>query len=758
MASPSIRYRLQLTGLVQGVGFRPFVYRLAREWGLRGWVRNQGGTVLMEVQGQEVDLTRFEQALLCQAPAPARPTLAEKELVPLSTEHGFSILASECASTANSTLPLDSYLCPHCLDELFDPANRRHRYPFINCSQCGPRYTLLDRLPYDRVHTGMRDFVLCQSCADEYRSPQDRRFHAEPIACPECGPALYFEQGSTTIDAPHDAYQAALGLLQEGGILALKGVGAYQLLCDAQNPGAVARLRQRKRRPHKPLAVMFPEQGEDGLAALSPRFQLDDTQRELLRSPVRPIVLCQGDGVGLDGIAPELGEIGVMLPGSPLHSLLLHDFNGPLVATSANPSGEPVVYTEAEARTRLHHIADAFLHHNRPIQQRADDPVYRPILGRPRPLRLGRGNAPLELKLPHPLPRPSLALGGQMKNAVALAWGDRCVLSPHIGELDSPRALTEFRQAIDALQRLYGIQAEQLIIDAHPGYGYWPWAKQSGLPIQTVSHHHAHASALYGEHPQRDEEILVFTWDGSGLGPDHSLWGGEGLLGRPGQWRHFSRMRPFRLPGGDLAAREPWRCALSLCWESGLSAPQMDEQQALLHQAWLRGLNSPYTSSVGRLFDGVAALLGLCHHASYEGQAAMLLESHAENVSDNNWLELPLEQRDDGRWQWDWQPLLARLLQPGLAPAQAARLFHLTLAQVIVSQAREARQELGIGRIGLSGGVFQNRLLTETTCQLLRSQGFEPMLHQALPCNDGGLAWGQIIEACGVLPHKTMLT
>lgn len=747
MSDTHIRQRLHITGRVQGVGFRPFVYRLAHQHHLRGWVRNEGGEVLLEVEGHAAMVNTFRQALFSQAPAQAEPRLLSDQALPPKGERDFQILSSQPLDGADSgaCLPQDSYLCPHCLAELYDPANRRYRYPFINCSHCGPRYTLLDTLPYDRTHTSMRAFPLCPCCAEEYHNPQDRRFHAEPIACPACGPSLYYRDAHGDIHDNEPALAAALALLRGGGVLALKGVGAYQLLCDAHNETAVERLRQRKQRPHKPLALMFPERGADGLAALA-SIAPNTLQGHLLRSPLRPIVLCPANTADLPGIAPGLSEIGVMLPGSPLHSLLLNDFDGPLVATSANPSGEPVVYQEHEAETRLGHIADGFLHHNRPILQRADDPVYRIIAGQPRPLRPGRGNAPVELHLPRPMAIPTLALGGHMKNTVALAWGERCVLSPHIGELDSPRALIEFTHSIDALQRLYRIKAMQLVVDAHPGYGYWPWARQSGLPIHTVFHHHAHASAVYGEYPQaHGKDWLIFTWDGSGLGADGGLWGGEGLLGQPGQWRHFSQMRRLRLPGGEQAAREGWRCAASLCWESGSEPPLQHPQQALLKHAWQRGINAPWSSAVGRLFDAAASLCGLCQQSSYEGQAAMLLEACAASTPCIVTPTLPL-QMSRGIWQWDWQPLLTMLTNSRLPIAERARAFHQSLADSLLQQALRARQQYAIDTIGLSGGVFQNRLLTELACSLLQKHHFQVYLPQQIPANDAGLAWGQICE------------
>jgi hydrogenase maturation protein HypF len=750
MQTAIIRQRLFLSGRVQGVGFRPFVHRLAHQYDLSGWVCNRGGEVLIEVEGPDAVIVDFRSALLDSPPPLARPRLLGNEAMDPLYRSGFHILDSQTAATSNAYLPADSFLCDACLAELFDPANRRYRYPFINCTDCGPRYSLIARLPYDRAHTAMAGFSLCPACEQEYQDPLNRRFHAEPIACPACGPQLLFERAHRHVHDSEAALAAALATLRDGGILAVKGVSAYHLMCDARNPAAIARLRKRKHRPDKPLALMFPQQGENGLAALRRDFRLDRQQAALLRSAQRPIVLCQGNSEAYAGIAPGLGEIGVMLPSSPLHHLLLDGMDSPLVATSGNTSGDPVACREDDARKQLGRIADAFLHHNRPILHRADDPLYRPIAGTMRPLRLGRGDAPLELTLPWAITVPSLALGGQMKNTVALAWGQRCVIAPHVGDLGSPRTLRLQQETATMLQHLYGVHAEQIIIDAHPGYDYQRWARETGLPLATVFHHYAHASALVGEQQggQDSDNWLIFTWDGTGFGADGTLWGGEGLLGRPGQWRRFSRMRPIRLPGGDRAARDPWRCAAALCWEAGLEPPPGDQDTLLLHQAWQRGINAPTSSSVGRLFDALAALLGHRDTCSYEGQAAGWLENLAHEANPITPPLLPLRHHADGCLQWDWQPLLSLARDPRQSVGQRARACHQSLARCLLDQALLARHEHGIEQIGLSGGVFQNRLLCESSLDLLQQHGFGVHLHRQVPCNDAGLAWGQIIEVC----------
>ena len=723
---------------MQGVGFRPFVYRLAHQHGIRGWVRNVEGAVEIHAEGRPAQLQRFSDALLQEAPPLSSPgPLAVAACAPEHAE-AFVILGSQSARAADVHLPADGFVCADCLAELHDPANRRHRYPFINCTQCGPRYTLITALPYDRPNTAMRDFALCPACRDEYENPLDRRFHAEPIACPRCGPHLQFVSGEAMHDGDEAALNAAAAALRSGKIVAVKGVGGYHLLCDAANDEAVAALRARKPRPAKPLAVMFRD-----LEALRRAVHTTPGLDRFLAAPERSIVLLpkRVDSGLSEHIAPGLAEVGCLLPYSPLHDLLLNDFGGPLVATSGNLSGEPVLTDNHEAQTRLSHLADAFLHHNRPIVRPADDPVYRVIAGQPRPLRLGRGSAPLELDLPVLLPEPVLALGSHMKNTLCLAWGRRAVVSPHIGALDTLRSLDTLAQVAADLQRLYQVKASRLLVDRHRGYGSRRYARDSGLPLFEAWHHPAHASALAWEFPDI-ERWIVFAWDGVGLGEDQTLWGGEAFTGAPGRWQRTASFRPFRLPGGDKAGREPWRAAAALLWETGQAAPFAPEP---LQQAWSRGLNSPASSSVGRLFDAAAALCGICTHTSFEGEGPMRLEAAASSAA-GQVMELPLERDPHGLWRTDWAPLLPMLGDTALPAAERAASFHLSLAQALVEQARQLRAQTGIRSVGLTGGVFQNRLLAEAAIERLESAGFTVHLPQRVPVNDAGLSFGQVIE------------
>ena len=574
--------RITLTGHVQGVGFRPFVYRLASHHGVRGSVQNQLGNVEIIAVAPADILQVFRKDLIDKSPPLSRPVIDRVETVDVVDVNSFEIIPSAADADAQVFVPPDYFMCDDCRRELHDAGDRRHGYPFINCTQCGPRYTLIEALPYDRLNTSMAEFPLCADCAAEYRDPANRRFHAEPVACPRCGPQLTFESSGTALIEDTDAaLDAAVLAITSGKVVAVKGIGGYHLVCDALDARAVDRLRLRKHRPDKPLAVMFPTGGADSLDVVRGYVNFSLEEAELVAGPVRPIVLVEKKkDCGLAAnVAPGLAEIGVFLPYSPLHEMLLHRCGRPIVATSGNISGEPVLTRNDEASTRLAHIADAFLQHNRPIVRPADDPVYRRIAGKTRPLRIGRGCAPLEMNLPWRQPQPLLAVGGHMKGTVALAWDNRVVVSPHIGEMDSPRSLTVFEQLARDLQSLYGVRAERIVCDAHPGYTTNKWARQQAdLPVDEVWHHAAHASAVAAEY-ERPGNWLMFTWDGVGLGDDGTLWGGEALHGVAGCWQRVASLRTFRLPGGERAGREPWRSAAALHWEAGLpwkAAPDRD--------------------------------------------------------------------------------------------------------------------------------------------------------------------------------------
>ncbi|XKH58747.1 carbamoyltransferase HypF [Halomonas sediminis] len=733
--------RWLITGRVQGVGFRPFIYRLARELGLTGFVRNRSGTVEVLTEGDASSIEAFAAAVQQQAPSLARPTITSREKIPAEFHTDFRILASS-VSDADIHIPADYSVCACCYEEMQDFSNRRYRYPFINCTECGPRYSLIKAMPYDRAQTTMSEFQLCGACSAEYENPNDRRFHAEPLACVACGPALWFnESGCTAVHGNETALAETVAQLRAGLIIAVKGVGGYHLMVDARNERAVARLRIRKHRPHKPFAVLFPV--ADNLIAVHDAVIADQLALSALSASDRPIVILpkRRQSRLADCIAPGLSQLGVMLPYSPLHQLLLQGVGGALVTTSANISGEPVVTEPEEAETLLANVADGFLHHNRPILRPIDDSVVEPCATRTRAIRIGRGLAPLELQLPRPISSPTLATGAHLKNTLALAWDNRVVISPHIGDLDSRRSQAVFARTASELQRLYDVRAETVICDTHDGYASTRWAKGCGLALQRVGHHQAHASALVGEWPEDTGSWLVFTWDGVGLGSDGTLWGGEALLGKPGQWRRAGSFRPFRLAGGDRVGREPWRSAAALCWTAGFDW----NTSSMAKEAWQKGLNCHETSSAGRLFDAAAAMIGLTEMASFEGQAPMWLEAIAD--PDIPALSLPLHRDAERIWRTDWAPLIPFLMDGRQSPAARAGLFQASMALALVQQALRIRAEHGEINIGLAGGVFQNRLLVEQTLGLLDEQGFTVRLNEQVPCNDAGISFGQIIEA-----------
>jgi hydrogenase maturation protein HypF len=737
-----------LSGKVQGVGFRPFIYRIATQHRLSGWVRNRVGLVEIHIQGRTQDLDAFISDIFTQAPPLAQPVLQSDDPVAAGSFDTFSILQSLDQGEANISVPADLFTCDECLRELNTPTDRRYRYPFINCTQCGPRYTLIRSLPYDRANTTMSGFALCERCRSEYEDPANRRFHAEPVACADCGPQLQFgtPQGKC-IAGNEAALSAAIEALADGKVIAVKGIGGYHLMCDANNDNAVKKLRTTKPRPHKPLALLFPAPVEQPFAMLASVAELSASDKAFLLHPARPILLLQKKtDAGLSGsIAPGLAEIGVMLPYSPLHHLLLNDFGGPLVATSANISGEPVLTENADVDKRLAHVAEAVLHHDRPIERPADDPVYRIIAGRPRPIRLGRGSAPVEFELPFKLDVPTLAVGAHMKNAVTLAWGNRAIVSPHIGEMDSARSLAVFEKTVEDLQRLYSVKVERLVCDAHRGYTTTRWAQRQDLPVSNVFHHHAHASSACYErkHGDIDQSVLVFTWDGVGYGADGSLWGGETLLGWPGRWQRVASMRPFYLPGGEKAGREPWRSAAALCWETGYDYAAPVDNPSMLFESWQRRINAPQTTAVGRLFDAAAALTGVCDSASFEGQGPMQLEAISDKPE--NYIELTLG-KVNNLLITSWEPLVPAMRDSTLTVSARAALFHASLAQALLEQARTLRDDFGVNTVSLSGGVFQNRVLTEHALALLSEHGFDAQLPELIPVNDAGISFGQIME------------
>jgi len=742
---------IRVSGQVQGVGFRPFVYRLALQFHLTGEVKNLSGIVEIQLQGKTEVIDTFSRALIKQAPPLAKPEILDSCQISKPVFLAFNIVKSSSDTVADIHLPPDYFCCDDCLQEISNPEERRFAYPFTNCTQCGPRYTLIKSLPYDRLNTSMAEFPLCSDCQEEYSNPLDRRFHAQPLACEVCGPMLTFITEKKIIKTNAASINACIEAIKQGLTVAIKGIGGYHLVCDALNDLAVKKLRHRKNRPDKPLAAMFPMSGDNGLEKIHKYVSPSVEEQRQITHPMRPIVLVnKRDSSSLSSlIAPGLNEIGVMLPYSPLHHLLLKRLNRPVVATSGNISGEPVLTDNTQAEHRLKNITDAFLHHNRPIQRPADDTVIRFINNQKQTIRLGRGLAPLEITLAQTLKKPVLAVGGHMKSTVALAWKNRCVISPHISDLDSLRGQQVFQQVIKDLQQLYQIQPEIIICDAHPGYFSTRWANQQQQDIHTVLHHHAHAGCIAGDYPHIDK-WLCFSWDGTGFGEDGSLWGGEAFYGKPSQWSRVASFRPFFLPGGDQAGRQPWRSEAALRWQINETVETRESWQPkiphieLSFRAWQKNINCPQSSAVGRLFDAAASMILEKHQVSFEGQGPMMLEAIAD-TSCTDAIELKLQQQDNLLLA-DWANLIPVLTNQTIEPSTRAAIFHNSMAQTLINQILTLSGQFDFEAIGLSGGVFQNRLLCEKIMALAKIQGLKIYLPKSVPVNDGGLSFGQVIE------------
>jgi hydrogenase maturation protein HypF len=697
---------------VQGVGFRPFVYGLARRHGLAGFVLNDGGGVVIEVQGEPPTLDRFAGALVEEAPSLASVAAVRTEAVALARDDAF-VIAESVASGRTALVPADVATCDDCLRELFDPGDRRFRYPFVNCTQCGPRFTIVVRVPYDRPNTTMAAFPLCPDCRREYEDPADRRFHAEPIACPVCGPRLSM------------ALDEAVALLRDGAIVAVKGLGGFHLACDAANEDAVARLRARKHREDKPFAVMSRRPEALG--------EIGEAEAALLRSRERPIVLIpRRSGAVAPSVAPGNPWLGVLLPYTPLHHLLCEDFGGPFVLTSGNRSDEPIAFDDGEARERLGGIADAFLGHDRPIHRRCEDSVVRGA----HPVRRSRGFTPAALTLPVSAARPVVAVGAELKSTFCVARGAEAFLSPHLGDLDSELAYRAFRADLVLYLEMLGIELEVVAHDLHPEYLATKWALEQDAEAVGAQHHHAHAAACLAEHGETGPALgLVF--DGTGYGTDGTLWGSELLRCDLASFERLAHLEPIRLPGGEAAIREPWRVAASYLEAAGRPVPF--ERWPVVRP--VLAVNAPLSSGMGRLFDAVAALLGVRAEVTYEGQAAIELEHLAG-----------AERAEPYPWRFGDGAALVRAAHDDLAAgrprAEIAAAFHESVAR----GAAEACAEAGEPRVVvLSGGTFQNlRLLASTTARL-EELGFRVLSHRLVPPNDGGISFGQAAIAAARL-------
>jgi hydrogenase maturation protein HypF len=778
--SSRLRLQFRVQGVVQGVGFRPFVYALATRLGLSGFVYNDSSGVCIEVEGPTLSLSDFRRALSEQRPPLAQIEQITVTTLPVTSTTGFSIVDSESNSASHTLVSPDISICDDCLRELFDPNDRRYRYPFINCTNCGPRFTIIQDVPYDRPLTTMAPFELCSDCLREYNSPDNRRFHAQPNACPQCGPHLEFRWSNDQIptalakyfgDSAHPlqgeaALQQAQQLLIHGGIIAIKGIGGFHLACDARNSHAVARLRQLKSRGDKPFAIM----ARDLVSALQVAHA-DAAEITLLTSRERPIVLLKKRATSLlsNQLAPQNPYLGVMLPYSPLHHLLFaplvseEGLHTPawLVMTSGNFADEPIVTDNDVALTQLARLADAFLLHNRAIHMPCDDSVVRVHAGSPLPIRRSRGYVPHPLPLPFPVP-PILAVGGELKNTFCLAQDRHAFLSQHIGDMQDVDTLESFDRAQDHFKRLFRIDPEIIACDLHPSYlsSYWADEYVEGHNATTrlvkIQHHHAHIAALLAEQGKPDAApVIGFSFDGTGYGTDGAIWGGEVLIA---DFRHFERiayLKYFPLPGGDIAIRHPYRTALAALWAEGIGWDELlppvaattgMERDVLERQLDLK-LNCVPTSSMGRLFDVIATIAGVSQTVTYEGQAAIELEALVDsNIRDSYRFELPT-------WPNPWidvAPVLRAAVADALRhlpPSTIASRFHNAVSNLVVEMSLRLRPHMGINTVALSGGVFQNLKLLHPTFRRLQAAGFEVLVHSVVPPNDGGLALGQAVIA-----------
>jgi hydrogenase maturation protein HypF len=720
------RARAVIEGVVQGVGFRPFVARLAQRLELAGFVRNTQRGVVVEVEGGPASVRRFRDDLKRHAPAAASLEIVSwSALTPIGAET-FDIEASTTGGQAAPSCAPDLALCGACKDEVDDPAGRRFAYPFTTCTACGPRFTIAERLPWDRARTSMASFELCADCRSEYEAPSDRRYHAEPIACPRCGPSLRLEDADgSPVAGPKTAIDAAVEAIGRGDTVAVLGLGGFQLLVDATSDAAVARLRDRKGRDRKPFAVMVPT-----LQAAERLARIDPFEARALTSPAGPIVLLHRRDGGLSRhVAPHLHRVGLLLPTTPLHHLLLTRFGGPVVATSGNRHDDPIVIDPRRGRTELRGIADVFLVHDRPVVHRCDDSVIQVVAGTLRVLRAARGYRPRTFRVPR-TPNPILAVGGHLKAAPAIAFDGQLVAWPHVGDLHSAGSRAAFAQAVEGLEAWSGVRAERVAVDAHPDYASTQFARSRGSRIEVVHHHHAHIAAVLAEHGE--SAALGFAWDGVGMGPDGSAWGGEALDVDRAHARRVAHLRPFPLPGADAAARDGRRALAGLLESAGLPLPGGSQELTRLRELARRPSLCTPTTSIGRLFDAVAALVGVADRSRYEAEAAIRLEQLADR--DAVPYDLPCSEG-----QLDWRPMLAAMIRERDDPTRVASRFHATLAHALVAVAQRHRATV----VALGGGCFHNARLLEMAHARLASAGIRVLSPSTVPAGDGGLAVGQ---------------
>lgn len=747
------RLLILINGAVQGVGFRPFIYRLANELELKGYVSNTSEGVIIEVESFKNKLDEFVLRIEKEKPKNSIIQSMEFSFLEPAGFKDFIIAESKKNKNTSTFILPDIAICDECLKELFDPHNRRYLYPFINCTYCGPRFSIIKSLPYDRKNTTMEIFEMCEDCEREYNDPRDRRFHAQPIACPKCGPKVKLVDPSTKIIAEgHDAIIYTAKKIIEGNIIAVKGLGGYQLICRADDDNVVQKLRSRKYREEKPFAVMCTD-----LFMAREICQVNNFEERLLKSPEAPIVLLKKNihsSIKVsDLVAPSNPMLGVMLPYTPLHHLLMHELKIPVIATSGNIANEPMCISEEEAFERLNGICDYYLINNRPIERHVDDSIVRVVFGREMVMRRARGYAPLPITNRTGIQGNNfIALGGHLKNTISLQKDNNVFLSQHIGDLSTQESYQAFRKCINDFINLFDFKEYDVITDLHPDYLSSKFAKNSFTNVLSVQHHQAHIASCYEEN-KIDGEVLGVSWDGTGLGLDGNIWGGEFFIYDGLEFNHFAQFKNFALPGGDAAIKEPVRSAIGILFEifgetiflkDKFIADLFSEvdYNKLLYML-KRNINSPLTSSVGRLFDAVAFLTQIRKKITYEGEAAMMLEySIQENISDSYSINF----LDDSILKIDYSKMVLEIindLKENISPKIISAKFHNSLANIILEIAKRSNQKFVV----MSGGVFQNKYLLETTISLLQRNNFKPFWHQRIPTNDGGISYGQIAFA-----------
>ncbi len=754
MQTCSFRAHIVIRGVVQGVGFRPYVYRLAQELHLYGYVQNSIHGVIIEIEGSQEHIDTF----LIRFP---------KEIPPLASLHemsvqyldpsgyaSFVIVESNSEGKASTLILPDITTCPDCLEEIFNPSQRRYLYPFSNCTNCGPRFSIIESLPYDRSNTTMKQFTMCDDCRKEYENPRDRRFHAQPIACPVCGPHIeLWDRTGRVLGIHHNALMQAVKFIQSGNIVAVKGMGGFHLMTDVRNEKAILTLRERKGREEKPFALMFP-----AIKNIQDECEVSLLEEKILQSPESPIVLIRrksGQSEIAQSVAPSNPYLGVMLPYTPLHHILLKELGIPVVATSGNYSDEPICIDEHEALKRLNGIADYFLVHNRPIKRHVDDSIVRSVAGREMIVRRARGYAPLPPVRVTNQRSGILAVGAHQKNTISLSTDHNVFTSQHIGDLETPEAYDAFTHVINDFQTLYNVKPDSIICDLHPDYLSTKYAEKTGIRVEHVQHHYAHIASCMAEH-NLSGQVLGVSWDGTGYGLDTTIWGGEFLLTTERSFNRVATFRTFPLPGGELAVKQPRRSALGILFETFgekilqrkdlLPLQQFSILELKILSAMIdRKINSPYTSSIGRLFDAIASIIGVRHICSFEGQSAMELEFLTLDNTDRSYYPIKISESGNNGVPYvvDWEPWILNIIddvKKNELPTVIATKFHNTLSEATIEIAKRVNEK----RVILSGGCFQNVYLLEHTIQRLNEEGFEPFWHRLVPTNDGGISLGQV--------------